>query len=135
MKRMKRTSKPNKANKPNRRLTALLAIALSLGTGFALTAAAPPAFAVIARSAEGTVVSSANAPVPGAIVYLKDTKSLSVKTYIADDAGHFRFGQLSQSSDYELWAEANGQRSKSRSISSFDNANTYNFTLKLPAPK
>jgi hypothetical protein len=89
----------------------------------------------IERVADGKVVNRSDAPLSGAIVYLKDSKSLAVKTFIADDSGHFHFGQLGQSTDYELWAESNGVRSKSKAISSFDSKNAYNFTLKIDADK
>jgi hypothetical protein len=89
----------------------------------------------IERVADGKVVNKADAPISGAIVYLKDSKSLEVKTFITDDAGHFHFGQLGQNIDYELWAESYGSRSKSKGISSFDSKNAYNFTLKIDAPK
>ena len=83
------------------------------------------------RTAEGSVVGKTDAAIPGAIVYLKDTKSNTVKTYIADQEGHFRFGELSQNSDYELWAESNGLRSKHKAISYLSSKNDYHFTLKV----
>jgi hypothetical protein len=89
----------------------------------------------IQRVIDGKVTNKSDAFIAGAVVYLKDSKSLAVKTYITDDAGLFHFGQLSQNTDYELWAESNGVRSKSKSISSFDSKNSYNFTLKIDAAK
>jgi len=83
------------------------------------------------RIAEGTVVGKTDAPIPGAIVYLKDTKSNAVKTYIADQAGNFRFGELSQSTDYELWAESGGLHSRHKGISYISSKNNYHFTLKV----
>lgn len=89
----------------------------------------------IERVVQGTILSKTDKPVNGAIVYLKDSKSLAVKTYITDSNGNFRFGQLSQNVDYEIWAELNGQRSRVRRISSFDSRNSFTFLLKLDQTK
>src|SRR5882757_6371099 len=47
-------------------------------------------------------------------------RTIAVKSFISDDEGVFHFGQLSQNTDYEIYAEFEGKRSKSRRISSFD---------------
>jgi hypothetical protein len=83
------------------------------------------------RLAEGSVVGKNDDPIAGAIVYLKDTKANTVKSYIADDTGHFRFGELNPNVDYELWAESGGHRSKTKGISSFESRNDFHFTLKI----
>lgn len=89
----------------------------------------------IERIAQGKVINKGGSAIGGAVVYLKDSRSNAVKTYIADDEGHFRFGGLSQNTDYELWAESNGVRSKSKAISSFDSESNFNFTLKVDTAK
>jgi len=89
----------------------------------------------IQRVVDGKVISKSDASIAGAVVYLKDSKSLAIKTVITDEAGVFHFGQLSQNTDYEIWATSNGIRSKSKAISSFDSKNNYNFTLKVDAGK
>lgn len=123
---------------------ARLNIVLSLGLavtacGALLATSCTPAFAQkrapIERIAEGQVVNKAGVAIAGAVVYLKDSHSNSVRTYIADDNGHFRFGNLSQNTDYQLWADSNGVRSKSRIISSFNSENSFHFTLKVDAAK
>jgi hypothetical protein len=89
----------------------------------------------IERVANGKVTNKSDVAISGAVVYLKDSKVLSVKTFITGPDGVFHFGQLGQNTDYELWAESNGTRSKSKTISSFDSKNSYYFSLKIDATK
>ena len=83
------------------------------------------------RVVQGKVVDAGNAPINGAVVYLKDGRTLGVKSYFSDDKGEYRFGQLSQTTDYEIWAENNGKKSAVKTISSFDNKNQFFINLKI----
>jgi hypothetical protein len=69
--------------------------------------------------------------VANAVVYLKDTRTLAVKSYLAAADGTYRFGQLSGTTDYEVWAESGGKKSKTKSISSFDTKNEFHIDLKF----
>ncbi len=117
-------------NSPARSLLLLTAFCLTGASAMARPVAAQDQ-APLQRIADGTVVSKSGAPVAGAVVYLKDSKGLTVRTYLADNQGRFHFGQLAQNSDYEIWADSHGVRSKSKNISSFDSKNEYTFTLKI----
>lgn len=88
--------------------------------------------AAATRSVTGSVLDKSGAPVKGAVVHLKDTRALSQRSYITADDGQFRFAQLSTSTDYEVWADLNGQKSDSKNLSSFDNKKVQEITLKLP---
>jgi hypothetical protein len=117
--------------------TAVLAVCSV--AGFSLATSTMPVFAQdrgpSQRMVMGKVVDKGDAAVKGAVVYLKDGHSLSVKSYITDDEGGYRFGQLAQNTDYELWAESNGKKSPVKNISSFDSKNTFHIQLKLEAGK
>lgn len=86
---------------------------------------------LVQRTVQGKVLDKSDAPLKGAVVYLKDGHTLSVMSKITDDEGMYRFGQLSQNTDYELWAESNGKKSKTKTISSFESRNAFNFNLKV----
>ena len=109
---------------------------LSLALLVLLTASAPaPLFAQDkARVIEGTVTNHTGALVPNAIVYLKNGATLSIKSYITAADGYYRFGQVPMDADFQVWAEANGLKSPTKTISAFDSKVNWTVPLRL-APK
>ncbi len=83
------------------------------------------------RSVTGTVVDKSGAKLKGAVVHLKDTRSLAQRTYITADDGVFRFAQLSTTTDYDVWAELNGSKTPTKTISSFDTKKIVDIALKM----
>jgi Carboxypeptidase regulatory-like domain len=83
------------------------------------------------RTLTGRVFNRQDAPVGKAIVYLKNTKSLAIKTYITEQDGSYRFPALATNVDYEVYAEYQGSRSDTKTLSGFDSRTQANITLKL----
>lgn len=88
-----------------------------------------------ARTLTGTVLDKDDRPVPKAVVYLKNKKTLAVKTFFAQPDGTFRFPQLDRNTDYELYAEIDGHRSDSKSLSQFDDRAAPNVNLRIDLNK
>ena len=95
--------------------------------------AAATAQAADQRVVQGKVELASGGMAKGAIVYIKNGKTLEVRTYISTADGSFRFGQLNQDADYTVWAEYQGKKSKERGVSSFDNKKVFNIVLKIGA--
>jgi hypothetical protein len=83
------------------------------------------------RVITGTVTDDKENPLGGAVVYLKNTRTLAVKSYITDDKGSFRFTNLSPNADFEIYAESKGKRSATKTFSVFDSRKQVDFTLKI----
>ena len=85
------------------------------------------------RVVQGKVELSSGGMAKGAIVYIKNGKTLEVRTYISTADGSYRFGQLNPDADYTVWAEYQGKKSKERTISSFDTKKVFNIPLRIDA--
>ncbi len=92
---------------------------------------AGPAGTPITRSIEGTVLDAHGSPVPRAVVLLKDTKTLQVRSYLAQNDGKYHFYGLSSDINYELRAQANGLTSLIRTVSVFESHRLVTLNLKL----
>jgi hypothetical protein len=76
--------------------------------------------AAVERPVKGVVTDADGKPVVGAIVQLKNTRTLQVRSFITKDKGEYYFAGLSKDIDYELKAQFSGKTSKPRTLSSFD---------------
>ena len=114
------------------RITRSIAFVCCAGSLASLAVPAPMAMAQdAARVVQGKVTDKAEAGLKGATVYLKDGHTLAVRSYIASDDGSYRFGQLAQNSDYQVWAVSGGKKSDVKNISSFDTRKEFNINLKI----
>lgn len=83
------------------------------------------------KNLSGQVVDKSGKGLAEAVVYLKDKKSLAMKTHISDDKGSYRFSGLDPNTDYEVHAEYKGTSSAKRSVSSFDDRKEVYLALEV----
>jgi hypothetical protein len=119
------------------RILRSLALGVALLSGAAFLASAP-AFAQSkkgedqnVRSVQGTVTDADGNAVEGAVVQLKNTKTLQIRSFITKDHGSYFFHGLSPDVDYELKADYQGASSPTRTLSSFDSRKQAVIDLKL----
>jgi hypothetical protein len=111
----------------------ILGMILSLGM---LAAAGPaPKNQPQTRTLSGQVTDRADVPLPGAIVYLQNTRTQAIKTFITDGGGNYRFSSLSPNVDYQVRAEYQGRKSDTKTLSSFDSRSTVIMHLKINLTK
>ena len=100
----------------------------------ATAAAAPPYYKDAQPQSKvltGKVLDGADNPLAGAVVYLTNTRTRAVKTYIAGREGDYRFPGLTENTDYEVYAQFQGHKSDTKSVSQFDTRATLSVNLKI----
>jgi hypothetical protein len=85
------------------------------------------------RLLTGKVLDSGDNPLPNAVVYLTNTHTRSVKTYIVGPDGTYRFPALQPSIDYEVYAQFNNRKSHTKTVSQFDDRQQVYISLKIDA--
>jgi hypothetical protein len=83
------------------------------------------------RSVQGTVSAADDSPVNGAVVQLKNTKTLQIRSFITKEDGTYHFYDLSLDIDFELKADYQGASSNTKKLSSFDSRKQNILNLKL----
>ncbi len=125
-----------------------VAVAASLLVMFAVVVVSPPVFStsVLAAPAQlfgrdtkkdktrlltGKVLDGGDNPLPNAVVYLTNTQTRSVKTYIVGPDGTYRFPALQPTIDYEVYAQYNNHKSSTKTVSQFDDRQQVYISLKV----
>jgi hypothetical protein len=81
----------------------------------------------------GKVLDGQDNPVVNSVVYLTNMRTHAVKTYIVGQEGTYRFPGLT-SVDYEVYAQFNGRKSDTKSVSQFDDRPQVYIDLKINNP-
>jgi len=83
------------------------------------------------RSVTGSVVDDTSTPIAGATVFLKNQKTKSIRSYTSDSKGRFRFAQVNMVEDYDIWAEKDGKKTSTKTVSSWDARKEFETELKM----
>jgi hypothetical protein len=83
------------------------------------------------RLLTGKVLDGGDSPLPDAVVYLTNTHTRAVKTYIVGADGTYRFPALQPSIDYEVYAQFNNHKSHTKTVSQFDDRQQVYIDLKI----
>jgi len=78
----------------------------------------------------GKVLDQQDNPVVNAVVYLTNSRTHAVKTYIVGQDGTYRFPGLS-TVDYEVYAQYDTRKSDTKSVSQFDDRPQVYVDLKI----
>jgi hypothetical protein len=103
----------------NRQMARRCLPALGLLTSLLLWS--PPAIGQMGtRSLSGTITDRRHEPLNGAVVQAENSVTMGVVSYITNRNGRYSFKRLDGDTDYRLWVNFRGTRSKVRKLSQFD---------------
>jgi hypothetical protein len=85
----------------------------------------------VGRLLTGKVMDHEDKPLTDAVVYLSNTRTRAVKTYIVGPDGIYRFPALSPNVDYEVFAQYKGKKSDTKTLSQFDDRPQANINLRI----
>ena len=83
------------------------------------------------RAIEGVVLDAKGVPVPNATVLLKDTKTLQIRSYVAQQDGKYHFFGLSTDVNYQVQAHDGTMMSPWKLVSVFNSHLHVTIPLKL----
>ena len=113
-------------------LLVALTVACALLVALAAATAAPDKKEkTVGRLLFGKVLDHGDNPIPDAVVYLTNTRTRAIKTYIVGPDGTYRFPALSTAIDYEIYAQFKGRKSGTKSVSQFDDRSQVYLDLKI----
>jgi hypothetical protein len=83
------------------------------------------------RIVEGLVTNAAKQPVDQAVVLLKNTKTLQIRSFITQSDGKYHFAGLQTDVEYQVKADHDGVSTSWKTLSVFNSKKTPIINLKL----
>jgi len=111
----------------------VVACALLVALGAVSSATPDKKDKTVGRLLFGKVLDPQDNPLPDAVVYVTNTRTRAVKTYIVGPDGTYRFPALSSAVDYEVYAQYKGHKSDTKSVSQFDDRSQVYLDLRVDA--
>jgi len=87
------------------------------------------------RNVMGMVVDAQDQPANGAVVQLKDMRTLQVRSFITQNDGAYHFTGLRPDVDYQITAKFGDMTAAARTLSIFDNRKEAVLNFKLDKPE
>ncbi len=87
------------------------------------------------RNVMGMVVDAEDQPANGAVVQLKDMRTLQVRSFITQNDGAYHFTGLRPDVDYQITAKFGDMTAAARTLSIFDNRKEAVMNFKLDKPE
>jgi Carboxypeptidase regulatory-like domain len=87
------------------------------------------------RTVHGVVMDKSENLVSESVVFLKNTRTNVVRSSYTDNTGKYRFSGLDPNVDYEIYAEKEGAKSATHTVSSFDSRKDIGLNLKIEKKK
>jgi|HubBroStandDraft_2_1064218.scaffolds.fasta_scaffold999938_2 hypothetical protein len=86
---------------------------------------------ITTRTMEGVVTAAAGQPAGNAVVQLKNTKTLQIRSFITSADGRYHFAGLGTDVEYQVKAQRDGATSPWKTLSVFNTKKTAVIHLKL----
>ena len=83
------------------------------------------------RTLTGMVSNQHGNPLSDSVVYLTNTRTMGVKSYIVGKDGMYRFPSLSPNIDYQVYAQYQSHKSDTKTLSSFDSRSNAVINLRV----
>lgn len=87
------------------------------------------------RTVHGVVLDKSENLVSESVVFLKNTRTNVVRSSYTDNTGKYRFSGLDPNADYEIYAEKEGAKSSTHTVSSYDSRKDISLNLKIEKKK
>ena len=87
------------------------------------------------HTVHGVVLDKAENVISESVVFLKNTRTNVVRSSYTDNTGKYRFSGLDPNVDYEIYAEKEGAKSATHTVSSFDSRKDIGLNLRIEKKK